>query len=73
MSDFPFFEAAAQAQALMNEGHTIHQKFTCHRCGTRQTISEANKFFTKGECEECGAVTNIVATGCNYVLFAEVQ
>lgn len=65
--DHPFFEVAEQALAMMNEGHTVHQKFTCCRCGTRQTIGEANKFFTKGQCEECGAITNIVASGCNYV------
>jgi hypothetical protein len=68
--DFPFFDVAAKAQEMMNAGHTIHQKFTCTGCGSRQTIGEANKFFTKGQCEECGAVTNIVVTGCNYVLIA---
>jgi transcription elongation factor Elf1 len=63
----PFFEVAAAAEAKVREGYTIHQKFTCSRCHSRQTMAEPNTFFQIGTCEECGASTNILVTGCNYV------
>jgi transcription elongation factor Elf1 len=72
-NDHPFYDAAKEAQAWMKMGHTIHQKFTCARCGVRQTISEPNKFFTKGVCEECGHETDIEAQGCNYLLVTRVS
>jgi hypothetical protein len=71
--DFPFWEVAQQAQDMMRQGHTIHQKFTCSGCGTRQTMGEPNKFFTKGQCEECRKETNIVASGCNFVMIANAH
>ena len=71
--DHPFYEVATQAQEQMARGHTIHQKFTCGRCGSRQTMAEPDKFFTKGQCEACGHETNLVVTGCNYVMVANVK
>jgi hypothetical protein len=70
--DHPFFEVAAAAAATMREGFTIHQKFTCFRCRARQTMAIPNVFFHEGKCAECGAVTNILVTGCNYVAMAGV-
>ena len=71
--NFPFDQAAAAAQVQMRAGHSIHQKFTCGRCGVRQTMAEPNQFFEKGKCEECGFVTDLVATGCNYLLVTRVS
>jgi len=68
MTDHPFYEVAKTADEMIGLGHTIHQKFTCAGCGVRQTMAEADKFFTHGTCEECGHVTDIVAQGCNYLL-----
>ncbi|MET3969143.1 hypothetical protein [Bradyrhizobium sp. S3.9.1] len=68
--DFPFTEVVEQASKYIEAGHVVHQKFTCHRCGSRQTMDVPNKFFLAGKCEECGAVTDIVRRGCNYVLVA---
>lgn len=64
--DYPFEECAKSAQELMRRGWTIHQKFTCEKCGQRLTIEEPNVFYTKGSCDKCGHVTDIKAKGCNY-------
>jgi ribosomal protein L40E len=72
MNDHPFDEVAREAEAWAKAGHTIFQKFTCGRCGSRQTIAEPNRFFMFGQCEECGAETDIKARGCNYVLMASI-
>lgn len=61
-------ECIERAAPLIESGATIHQKFTCLACGSRQTMAEANKFFTRGKCEECGHITNIEAQGCNYLV-----
>jgi len=66
MADHPFFEVAADAQEKMREGFTIHQQFTCRGCGARKTMVEPNLFFHRGTCE-CGAETDLLASGCNYV------
>lgn len=70
--DYPFYEVATEAQQQMARGHSIHQKFTCGRCSSRQTMAEPNKFFIKGLCESCGYETDLEVTGCNYVLVARV-
>lgn len=67
MNDHPFYEVARQAERKMQDGFTVYQKFTCEGCGARQTIGEANRFFLTGTCEECGALTNIAARGCNFM------
>ena len=69
--NFPIEECAAAAEKLIADGATIYQKFTCGKCGSRQTISEPDKFFTTGKCEECGHVTNIAMSGCNYLIVAQ--
>jgi hypothetical protein len=68
--DHKFYAVAADAAIKMREGYTVHQKFTCARCRSRQTMAQPNIFFEQGKCEECGHVTDIVATGCNYVAIA---
>jgi hypothetical protein len=73
MPDHPFFEVAADAEEKVREGFTIHQQFTCHRCGVRQTMAEPNQFFYRGTCEECRAETNLLVTGCNYVAMISVH
>jgi len=36
----------------------IWVKFTCHCCGTRQTLDEPNAFFTEGmHCERCNKIS----------------
>lgn len=71
--DHPFFEVAANAQAKMREGFTIHQQFTCSRCGARQEMVEPNMFFHTGTCGVCGTETNLLVTGCNYVAMVSMS
>jgi hypothetical protein len=71
MSDhpnYPLMECARSASLLIDRGATIHQKYTCAKCGSRQMMAEANKFFTEGKCERCSHVTNIQLHGCNYLV-----
>ena len=67
-NDYDFVDVAKAAAREILKGNTIHQKFTCEHCGARQTIEEKNKFFTKGLCEECRKITDIVKRGCNYLV-----
>lgn len=64
----PFLEVHKVAEEWMKKGARVHQKFTCEHCGSRQTMAEANVWYTTGRCEECGKITNIVKTGCNFLL-----
>jgi hypothetical protein len=65
----PFDKCAAAAFEVMDKkGATIFQQFNCAKCGTKQTMSEKDKFFTRGICEECGAETDIEQDGCNYMV-----
>jgi transcription initiation factor IIE alpha subunit len=66
--DFPFDEIIEAAKKFAEDGLNVHQKFTCTKCGSRQTIDTPNAFHTHGRCEECDHVTDIVASGCNYML-----
>ena len=45
MNLHPFYEVAANAEAQMQKGATIHQQFLCQHCGAKQTMETANKFF----------------------------
>ena len=66
----PFWDCAAAAENLMQQGYTIHQQFNCAACGKKQTMENANVFHKLGLCEECGHETNIEQDGCNYMLIA---
>ena len=67
MNVHPFDEVCRNAEAKMAEGWKIFQQFNCAHCGTKQTMPDENKFYTKGRCEECGGVTDIVHDGCNFM------
>jgi hypothetical protein len=69
-SDYPIADCLATAIPLIESGADIYQKFTCEKCGSRQTMERKNVFFEKGKCEECNHVTDIKARGCNYVVHA---
>lgn len=64
----PFYEVYNQAQVLINEGATVHFKFTCDKCGSRQTFDEPNTLYKLGQCEECNHITNVEETGCGFLL-----
>ena len=67
-NDYSFADVAATFAIEIAKGNTIHQKFTCDKCQSRQTIATPNKMFTTGICESCGHVTDIVKKGCNSML-----
>lgn len=64
----PFYEVAAEAHEHAKAGADIYQQFNCAKCGTKQTMEDANVFHKLGICEECGHETNIEADGCNYMM-----
>lgn len=65
----PFYEVAEAAKKLMEEkGADVYQQFNCGKCDTKQTMTDPNVFYKAGTCEQCGAVTNIESTGCNYMV-----
>lgn len=65
--DYPMQECIDVAEELIAKGCNVYMKYTCAHCGSRQTISTPNKFFTSGKCEACGETTDNI-THCNYVL-----
>lgn len=67
-NDYPIEECADACEKIIATGGTIHQKYTCAKCGSRQAMEEPNKFFTTGTCGECGHVTDIAKQGCNYLV-----
>lgn len=68
MNLHPFYECATKAQIHIMHGGEIYQQWLCEHCGVKQTMPDANKFYTKGECEECKKITDIEKNGCNYML-----
>jgi transcription elongation factor Elf1 len=66
--DHPFYETVDKATELIEKGAKVWQKFTCAKCGSRQTMDQENTFYTLGTCEECGFQTDIEKQGCNYML-----
>lgn len=65
--DYPIEDCVASAEQLTRQypQATIHQKWTCQFCKSRQTMEAADKFFRSGLCEECKQTT--IIKRCNYV------
>jgi ribosomal protein L40E len=66
--DYPFDDVVAKAEAFAAAGHEVYQKFTCRGCGARLTIEPPNTFHESGTCDQCSAITNIRARGCNFMI-----
>lgn len=67
--DFSLQECAEAAEKILAEappGSAFFQKWTCAGCGDRVTGATPNRFFTRGLHEDCGHVTDLSETGCNY-------
>jgi hypothetical protein len=65
--DYSILECVEMAERLPPEA-IFHQKFTCTKCGARQTMAQPDTFFVEGSCEECGHITNINKAGCNLLV-----
>lgn len=70
MSDGEFYEIAAECERLISKGSTIFQKFSCIACDARQTMDTSNTLYKEGRCQECGTVTDLVQSGCGFMLIA---
>jgi hypothetical protein len=68
--DYPLEECARTIDRILHErpGSAIYQKWTCAGCQRRITGTTPNALFAHGHCEECGYVTDLRKTGCNYTL-----
>jgi hypothetical protein len=65
--NFPFNECFEKANEKAKAGAIIVQKWTCGGCGQRLYGSPGS--WTKlGHCDDCNHTTNLVETGCNYLL-----
>ena len=69
----PFNECAADANQQVLKGHTVYQKWQCSYCDAHQHMEKVNHFFTQGICEECKKVTDILHSGCNYLLVMDLK
>jgi len=67
-NNYPLEQIAAEVGDKIKNGGNIYQKFTCAHCGSRQTMDVPNVLYTSGKCEECGKITDVKKTGCNYML-----
>jgi hypothetical protein len=68
VNNYPIEDCAKAVQPYVDAGCHFNQKFTCAKCGTRQTMAKADTWFKTGNCEECDYLTDITQTGCNYLL-----
>ena len=69
-NNYPLEEIQEACLKQIKNGATIYQKFTCAGCGARLMMDVPNVIFTEGDCDKCGAVTDINKDGCNYLLTA---
>ena len=69
--DIDVEEAMKRALKWKEKGATIFFKFTCEKCGSRQTFDTPNTLFEKGSCEECGHITEIKKCGFAVMMVIE--
>jgi hypothetical protein len=50
-----------QMDEAIVRGATVHMKWSCVHCGSRQTFAEPNSVHIQGgRCEECNKVTDVL-------------
>jgi len=64
----PFEEVIAKADKAIAAGATVFFKFTCIKCGSRQTFDVPNTAYVEGECEECHAITDLREHGIGFLM-----
>jgi len=67
MNLYPWDDVIERAEMAIAQGGTVYQQWNCAACGVKQTMDSANSFHELGICEECKAVTDIKANGCNFM------
>jgi hypothetical protein len=73
--DLPLDVIETQINELLakNPHAQTYQKFTCEKCGRRQTMEAPNTLYISGQCEECKHVTDISKKGCGYMAAFSVK
>jgi hypothetical protein len=61
--DLPIREIEKMANAQIDKGFFIWQKWTCAHCGSRQTMDKPNVLYLTGECQECKRISPIPYCG----------
>jgi len=57
--DLTVAELLERVERLINIGYSVHVKFTCQNCHSRQVSNTQNGLHTGGyTCEECGQLTH---------------
>lgn len=67
-NDYPFEECEKAAREHAANGALVLQKWTCAGCKQRVTANNPNHWTAQGLCENCGTLTDLKKTGCNYAL-----
>lgn len=69
-SDGTLHEIAAEIERVRKQyaGALAFQKFTCAKCGSRQTMTEPNTIYRSGSCAECGHITQIERCGFSLII-----
>ena len=74
MKLYPIKACADACETLLQTpGINVYQQWICCHCGVKQTMDQANTFFTIGRCEECGQETDIKKHGMNYMIHANLK
>jgi len=70
MKLYPIKEVMKSADDAIdkNPAVKVYQQFNCAKCGAKQTMDDANVFYSHGRCEECGHTTDIEKDGCNMMM-----
>lgn len=72
-TDYPIETCARDVKPYVEAGCHFHQKWTCAKCRSRQTMDDEDIFHATGRCEACGYITDITVTGCNYMLHGPTE
>jgi len=66
--NFPVKTCAQTLKRILRQHphSAFYQKWTCSGCGRRITANIPNQLTYEGHCEDCGAITDMRKTGCNY-------
>ena len=66
-TDHPLADIERSMRNVRLHGGLAYQKFTCDGCGNRLMIEEPFKLYKQATCDNCSAVTDIQAKGCNFL------
>src|SRR5262245_57674574 len=62
---YPLDECKRVAEEARRRGCDVFQTWKCQHCGEENAMALPNVFYTTGNCENCGNVTEIFE--CNFI------